>query len=182
MSGWMPAVGLIPERTPQSTGKTARRTLSTRRRALWRDDTMNARSQSLVVSTAVLLTVVTGGCGGETLSLVEVTGTISYQGEPVPNADVMFQPPEAPPAMGRSDEQGSFSLVTSGRPGAAPGPARVAVTAFEVLEEVPAGDADPEGYSEQRSLIPEKYMNVISSPLAVEVPESGGHFDLELTY
>jgi len=124
---------------------------------------------------------IVGGCGGDA-GLVEVTGTVTYQGQPVADANVLFQPEVGPPATGQTDSQGGFTLNTGGRPGASFGPSQVAVTAFEDVRTVEPSEADPEGYSEVRSLIPEKYANMGSSPLTAEVIRGEtNHFDFELT-
>lgn len=137
---------------------------------------------SILVSAAVFFSaVVAGGCGRGP-SLLEVTGTVSYHGKPVPKANVVFQPEEGPPAMAVCDEQGEFKLATDGRPGAVAGPTKVAVSAVEVIKSIPPGDQYPEGLSITRPRTPAKYALVATSPLQVEVSASGkNHFNLELT-
>ncbi len=142
---------------------------------------MNRILRSYMVGSVVLLTLF-AGCGGDSLSLVEVTGTVTYRGEPVPDANIILHPSEGPPATGTSDAQGSFALVTAGQPGAVPGPAKVAITAVEELKSIEPSEEHPEGVSEVRSLIPEKYSLIAATPLQVEVSASGeNHFDWELT-
>lgn len=143
---------------------------------------MNSNPRSLPVLVAALVAFgVLAGCGGDA-ALVEVTGTVTYQGQPVPDANVLFQPEGGPPATGQTDSQGHFSLNTGGRPGVPAGTSQVAVTAYEDVRTVEPGEADPEGYSEVRSLIPEKYANMVSSPLTAEVVRGEtNHFDFELT-
>lgn len=135
----------------------------------------------LIWMTVFLGLAVLKGCSGGN-SLVEVTRTVSYQGEPVSEANVLFQPASGPPAMGQTDAQGNFSLSSSTGRGASPGPAKVAITAHEEIASVPPSEEDPEGYSEVRSLIPEQYGTMVSTPLEVEITVSGeNHFDFELT-
>lgn len=138
---------------------------------------------SLVVGAVMAsVVVVTGGCGGDSLSLVEVTGTVTYRGKPVPNANITLHPSEGPPATATSDDQGNFSLNTAGQPGVVPGSAKVAITAFEELKSIAPSEEHPEGVSELRSLIPEKYSLIASTPIQVEVAGSdANHFDWELT-
>lgn len=136
----------------------------------------------VLVLAVVLVTLAGGGCRRGRARLVEVTGTVSYQGKPVPKANVIFQPQEGPPAMAVCNEQGEFKLATDGRPGAVAGPMTVAVSAVEVIKSIPPGDEYPEGLSITRPRIPAKYALVATSPLQVEVSASGeNHFDLELT-
>lgn len=148
---------------------------------------MNARTQRSfrpfwISAVGVLLAAVSAGGCGRGPSLAEVTGMVTYRGNPVPNASIVLQPQEGPPALGTSGGQGQFSLATGGRPGAVPGPAIIAITAYDDVRTIPAGDLDPEGLSEVRSRIPEKYALVATSPLTIEVTSSGAnHFNLELT-
>lgn len=66
---------------------------------------------------------ITVGCGGDQLETVQVSGIVTCQGKPVPNAQVMFNPQEisgrdasdlGKPAIGLTDEQGRFTLSTYG--------------------------------------------------------------------
>ncbi len=63
-----------------------------------------------------------------------------------------------------------------------PGPAKVAITAVEELRSIEPSEEHPEGVSEVRSLIPQMYSMIASTPLQVEVSASGeNRFDWELT-
>lgn len=57
-----------------------------------------------------------GGCGGETLPTVPVTGTVTYNGKPLDGADISFIPKdptgEARGASGATDAHGNFKLQT----------------------------------------------------------------------
>ncbi len=121
------------------------------------------------------------GCSDDSLPLVEVTGAITYRGKPVPNANITFSPQQGPMATGVSDAQGHFSLTTSGRAGAVPEAAKVSVVAVEEIRSLPPSEEHPEGLSETRSLIPAKYSLIATTPLDVQVGETGeNHFDFQL--
>ena len=71
----------------------------------------------------VCLASLSVGCGGDELDTVPISGIVTCQGKPVPNAQVMFNPQEIPgqdpsdlgrPAIGLTDEQGRFTLSTYG--------------------------------------------------------------------
>lgn len=71
------------------------------------------------------------GCGGGGPKLVDVTGTIIDNGEPVDNAAVMFNPAvdsSGLPAEDTTGAQGTYKLTTNGRFGVAPGKYHVVVT------------------------------------------------------
>jgi len=72
-----------------------------------------------IVSVLVLLLII--GCGGssDAPKLVQVTGTLSDGGKPIPNAMVLFQPEDGSPSSGTTDEHGKFTLeYSTGDPGA----------------------------------------------------------------
>lgn len=124
----------------------------------------------------VLGFIVCVGCGGnqdgDLPSTVTVTGVVTYQGEPVPDASIMFYPKQGrKPATGRADESGKFQLSTFGdNDGAIPGEHKVTVNAFEKTSE---------GVS-MKSSIPVKYSNPSSSPLTVKVSDAQEEIKLEL--
>ena len=73
-------------------------------------------NRSLCLVMLILLggTLVVTGCGGGgTVPTVPVSGTVTYQGQPVVGAQVAFVAEGAPrAATGRTDEQGSYQLTT----------------------------------------------------------------------
>lgn len=129
----------------------------------------------------IVAIVCTLGCGAETLSLVDVSGTVTYRGKPVSNATITFYPKQGPPAFGVSDAQGQFSLETNGQPGAVPETAKVSVVAVEELRTLPPSEQNPEGLTETRSLIPSKYSLIATTPLEAEVSATGqNRFEFQL--
>jgi hypothetical protein len=126
------------------------------------------------------------GCGGgeEIPDLYTVTGTVTYQGQPVPNADVVFIPdgkpdpkkPAPPRAYGKTDEKGKYELLfLDGEEGAPAGKYKVVVTAYK-----PYGP-DDDTETKPQSLIPEKYSSTASSGITKEVKDKDGNvIDLPL--
>lgn len=135
----------------------------------------------LQLPSALSVLLIVAGCGEAGGQLVETTGSIQYEGKPLENATITFQPEGGLPAIGQSDASGNFQLKTRGDLGVSPGPAKVAITAVEVLDGGKE-DSDVEMVTKTRSLIPEKYGNLKSSGLTANV-EAGGesHFDFKLT-
>ena len=118
------------------------------------------------------------GCGrGGQPRTYPAEGTVTYRGTPVADAHVRFIPKEGPPAEGVTDASGGFALQTF-RPGdgAVAGEHTVTVSKTEVV------DKDPNAaYPEMRSVLPERYSRVGSSPLVAEVTTRGeNRFDFEL--
>jgi hypothetical protein len=91
------------------------------------------------------------------------------------------------PSMGRTDDQGRFTITTDGKPGAWMGSYRVAITAARNKREVSAGEAltmtSEQIAANREDLIPIKYNNFESSGLTAVVgddPEANQFvFDLK---
>jgi len=80
---------------------------------------------------SLLLTGLLTGCGGSSeVSIAPVTGTVTLNGEPLPNAYVFFTPLElGRPSMGVTNEQGIYELAYRGNEsGAVIGPHRVGIS------------------------------------------------------
>ena len=114
------------------------------------------------------------GCGGP--KLVEAGGTLKFNNQSIAGADVVFVPDEGgSPVIGRTDEQGKFSLSTDGQSGALPGPYKIAITAVRqkraVKESEAVGMSDSQIAANHESLIPKKFNNTITSGLTASVSE-----------
>lgn len=121
------------------------------------------------------------GCGGHSDAppLSQVTGTVTYQGKPLTEAQVMFTPEKGPMSMGVTDTQGRFSLKTGTREGVPVGKHTVTISAFEPVPEI-----DSENETERKppvSRIPRHYSDLKKSGLSVEVNAKGKNdFTFEL--
>jgi hypothetical protein len=65
-------------------------------------------SKRFLRTVSPLLLVALAGCSDT--NIVPVTGTLTYKGQPVPNAYVDFIPEDGRPSWGETDEQGRFKL------------------------------------------------------------------------
>ncbi|AWM40589.1 hypothetical protein GobsT_08900 [Gemmata obscuriglobus] len=134
------------------------------------------------------------GCGGgDAVEVKKVTGRVTYKGEPLGGALVMFKPKGGSRvASGTTNPDGSFELVTSGatRNGAMPGDYDVLIS--KVVEVDAKGNVvEPakQEYSptarqertKQKSVIPEKYNNPKAPLLSATVTDKGNTFTFELT-
>ena|SRR5687767_4277097 len=141
------------------------------------------RRRSLVGLIGLALLV---GCNSGSLSgTVPVSGKVTYKGAPVEGAIVTFVPEtKGRTATATTSAGGVFSLTTVDASGAMPGKYKVTVDKVEYgaggsssMEEAARGNA-AEGQAKR--VVPAKYADVASTPLAMEVP-SGGKQDIELT-
>lgn len=155
---------------------------------------------NVIICLSALILVVQAGCGSK-FPLSPVTGTVTYQGNPVPQATVVFQPEGGPPATATTDAEGRFTMNTSGSVGVMPGNALVMITALEPLDhELNAANVDPdfgtedpaafessltaadiEKMARRRSLIPAKYGHPQTSGLTAQVkPGERNDFPFDL--
>lgn len=116
------------------------------------------------------LTLICTGCGTDDSlpARAPVAGTVFYQGQPVEQGTITFHPEDESvnPASSSLGAGGEFQLSTFERhDGAIPGQFTVVITAREDTADV--------GTVPQKSLIPEKYSDLQSSPLKITIPEEG---------
>jgi len=63
------------------------------------------------------------------LNLVDVSGTVTLDGQPLPGARVLFRPKQGRPSAGITDDVGHYKLqYTAEKPGALPGEHSVIIT------------------------------------------------------
>jgi hypothetical protein len=151
-----------------------------------------SRACPFVKRTLCLVALVAVGCGdGSGLEIYPVRGKISFDGQPLveESTTVLFQPDagrgnEAPfPAIGTVDGDGNYTLKTNGQSGASPGWYKVVVTALAETPQHATGPKDARSRPVAKSLLPARYGQAQTTPLAVEVvPEpDDGAYDLNLT-
>lgn len=76
---------------------------------------MLQRHSILRLPLLLALAGVTAGCFGPptvTYSMIPVEGMVTLEGEPLANADVMFDSPDGPRGFGTTDENGRFVVIT----------------------------------------------------------------------
>lgn len=122
------------------------------------------------------------GCGDS--RIVPVSGRVTLDKKPVPNATVIFQPVSeeinpGPSSQGRTDSNGQFTLLlaTGDNKGALIGKHKVRITAYEGEEGKSSSGSDSKF---RKRIIPNKYN--VESKLTFEVPAGGtteAIFDLE---
>jgi hypothetical protein len=131
-----------------------------------------SESFSLALTTLAIVFALAGCDRGP--KLVKAGGVVKYKSAPVPGADVVLVPEgDGQPALGRTDDQGRFTLTTGGRAGALVGSYNVAITAARpkrVVSDAEAVAMSSEQIAANRQdLVPVKYNNPISSELTATV-------------
>jgi hypothetical protein len=138
------------------------------------------RIQNAAVGLVSLLLL--GGCGDGRPSLVQVTGVVKVDGNPVEGAIVSFVPMTDSkdgykrPSAGVTDASGKFSVGTYDKTdGIPPGKYKVAIQKRELMGELPKNfDAEqPQRFNlKYKWVTPRKYGNPETSGLEAEVTSS----------
>jgi hypothetical protein len=121
------------------------------------------------------------GCGREGVApTVQVTGKVTYNGDPVEGASVGFIPESGRPASGTTDASGNFTLSTfETGDGAVPGTHAVTITEASVA---PSGEEDYSLPEQSEARFPAKYANPTTSDFTATVEEGKeNHFTFDMT-
>jgi hypothetical protein len=101
------------------------------------------------------LALTTIGCGSDLLELVEVTGTVTLDGKPLPDAEVIFQPADGRPSSGRTDTEGRYTLqYMDDKSGALPGMHSVRVSTYIERDQ---DHWDPSVQAGRKEMLPQTY-------------------------
>ena len=138
---------------------------------------------------AIMIAVVAAGCGGsDRPRLVEATGLVTFEGQPLENATVVFAPVSGQRvATGKTNVDGEFILGTFGHEdGAILGEHQVTVVARDsVIRDESGGSSMPGGPTAPAvapPIIPERYFAAETSGLTATVTEDGdNYFEFPLT-
>ena len=108
------------------------------------------------------------------LGLVEVSGVVTMDGQPLHNAGVAFENPETKTfSIGRTDASGKYNLMfNSEKSGCTPGRKIVRIAAYR------EPDTDPDYAAADGPKIPDRYNR--KSELSAEVDSAHQTFDFEL--
>lgn len=135
---------------------------------------MRAPRALRAVAFALAMAAVTSGCGRRDMG--RVSGTLTFQGKPVPKGIVKFTPKGHPAGAGETDDAGRFVLNTLQKgDGAFQGACVVTVVPVAEFEE---GSIAPK----PRPDIPNKYRDYSTTPFKADVvagKENVFTFDME---
>lgn len=135
---------------------------------------MNTARLAAILMPAALLLLITGCSQSDLPKLAPVTGLVTLDGEPYPNARVVFTPAQGRPAEGVTDTSGKYQLqYMAGVKGVTPGHHTVTITTLYQAPENP--DSEPPFVEP----LPDKYH--ARTTLSADVAPEGGTFDFPLT-
>jgi len=136
------------------------------------------RSRQWVSVCLVAMTLGLGGCGrGKPagIDFATVTGTVTLDGEPLPQAFIRFEPESGRPSFGRTDSAGAYSLRYKGEDwGAIVGPHSVKITTENLVEDPETGEM-----RFVREVLPSRYNVRTTLTASVEPGENVIDFPLE---
>jgi hypothetical protein len=118
------------------------------------------------------------GCNRSGLDLAPVQGVVTYNGAPLAEAGILFKPEQGPFAMGETDANGRFTLMTANLEGALIGNHQVAISkADTIVKHIPG---QPMPVYNTKPLIPKKYFNGATSELTATVVDDDNYFEFKL--
>lgn len=118
------------------------------------------------------LILIFGASGCSQSDTIKVTGTVTFDGKPAEEAEVMFTPTTGRMASGVTDSNGRFELSTnSPKDGAMPGDHKVTIVQY-----YPPGKPPPMTPGPLPSRFPTKYGDLSQTPFSAKV-ERGGKND-----
>jgi hypothetical protein len=120
--------------------------------------------------------LLSAGCGPSRPNTASVSGRVTFQGKPVTEGTIVFQPENGRPGMSQIGPDGSYSLRTfDPGDGALLGRHRVTIEARRIAEQNPVT-----GVLRIEWLVPEKYARLESSPLTANVVSGTNKLDFDL--
>jgi hypothetical protein len=137
--------------------------------------------KSLLVAALVVGSI---GCsGGSDVDTYDVSGTVTYNGQPVANVNVTFNPQGGGHvAVGKTDAQGRFSSLTTRNPGDGAAEGEYVVTLSQIMDTTSTPDSE-QAYAAPTAAglpFPTKYLNTRESDLRVSI-SADGEKELTLT-
>jgi hypothetical protein len=123
-----------------------------------------------------LLSLLATGCGSS-YSLGTVTGTVTLDGKPLPQATVTFSRGQGRMSVGTTDDQGHYQLLyTVNQQGAEPGTHTVSI-ATQI--DAGSGEGDLAAVEGRKELLPPRYND--KTELTAEVKPGRNTIDFDLT-
>jgi len=138
------------------------------------------QSSTFVLVASLLTSFAAVGCGGGSdVDLVKVSGTVTMNGEPVADAEVLFKPVAGGRlSHGKTDAEGHYTLeYLPGQSGAIVGAHQVSVSTYV---EPDTDSSDPEKLAGRKETIPAEFNS--RTTLAAELEPAGStvlDFNLE---
>ncbi len=152
-------------------------------------------SQAAVILAVAFFVSISNGCEGNGLpDVVPVSGVVTLNGKPLPNAKIRFYPEledidiSHMIGSGVTDDNGQFTIVLPGKSesGAYACKSKVTVSEGPVPDELRSGDNNQTAAGDYRASlpnrpIPKNYSRVGKTPLTATVSSENGAYDFELS-
>jgi hypothetical protein len=136
------------------------------------------RSRIGKVSYWLVVCLLVSGCNRGGLNLAPVEGVVKQHGTPLEGAGVLFLPATGPFAMGTTDANGRFTLMTANQDGALVGEHRVIISKTQTTARQIPGERLPR--YDTKYLIPQKYADPSTSGLTAKVVDDDNEFEFEV--
>ncbi len=127
---------------------------------------------------AMFVLVLMAGCSSQSSrpETFLISGVVTLNGEPLPDASIVFLPENGRSSAGRTSESGEYTLYYSeGVKGAVPGRHRVQISATEVVP----GKLDSEGGEIRKEILPAEYHSKTTLAYDVSSNRDDVNFDLK---
>lgn len=134
-----------------------------------------------------LVCVFIAGCskskGPPKIVQLPVTGTVTLDGQPLADADIIFLPPEGMGAFsGRTKADGTYQLEgVAGGKVVCKGKCSVCISRMLKADGTAPGPDEPPANAGAVESLPDKYTSASDTTLSADVPDGGGKFDFPLT-
>jgi hypothetical protein len=117
------------------------------------------------------------GCSSGGPDIAYVSGRVTMDGKPLPNATVVFVPENGRPAGATTDAEGNYVLnFAQGRKGAIPGPSSIRIMTFRDADQDENGNPIPAS----KETVPARYNTDSTLSFDVEPGKKNvANFDLE---
>src|SRR5262249_15403656 len=137
--------------------------------------------QLALISLAALATLPGCSSGPPGPKLVPASGTVTLDGKPLGNADVMFIPKDdtrGQAAVAHTDESGKFELLTADRKskGTVAGSYRVIISKLvtpDGRDFIPDPNSGPMDTGNFKELLPTTYTDQLQTTLTADIPDGG---------
>lgn len=121
------------------------------------------------------------GCGPSGLPQADVSGKVTFQGNPVADVLVSFIPEKGPGASGKTDAEGNYTLMTK-KPGDGAVVGKHVVTISQPVQGMILEKGKPPRMVPPPKLtIPPKFADATTSGLIAEVKDGGNTINFELS-
>jgi hypothetical protein len=136
-----------------------------------------------LVSFVILINLIISGCSSDDRDLAPVSGTVLFNGKPLPNAGIIFTPDEdnTRVGIGSTDKDGKYRLTSFQiNDGAKIGKHSVTIRAYEIPDGPPKA-ADDITNVRGKMLTPFKYAKPETSGLTAEVARKNNVIDFQIS-